>query len=836
MSAASHRRFRWSLASAFVLALAASPSIGDAAPRSVHPALSHIEPGSDLSERFLSRGRNGEVFVELILEGDVAPGLLRARGIEINTVAGRWMTARCPIGLMQALLATPGLDRVQVAERCKPYLNQSIPDAHVNQIRTVPPPAFSGQTGAGALVGVVDTGVDLGHGDFRLPDGRTRLLSLWDQTATTGTPPAGFTYGAAWDSAAINDGLTGESDPNGHGTHVLGIAGGDGSSTGNGVPAFTYVGVAPEADVMFVKTTFATSAIIDGVSYLFGRAAALGRPIVVNLSLGTQDGPHDGTYGFDLLINAITGPGKIVVASAGNSGEDNIHGRLDLNGTTPQTMVLNVPTYAKNPATQNDFLIFSGWYQGGDQISLTIVTPGGNTIGPIATGTSSTGNNTQDGYVNVENGTSAPFNSDNEIYIEIFDAFANRPPGDGSWQFIFTPVSLAEGGVVDMYLYAIQLGPAGAHASWTQGASFGGIVGSPGTADSTITIAAHTTKDCWGSIDGNTYCWNPLPVFGGIASFSSQGPRRDGAQKPDLSGPGFGVASAKSTLYAPPTALIVPDGVHYVEAGTSMSAPHVTGAVALLQAQPAWQAAGPSAIKQRLRSTARTDLNTGAVPNAVWGYGKLDVAAATAPPLIANVIYPPRGAQIPPGKPDSITVVLAGGSADSVTFALSTNGGGGYSIPLGTLYAVSPGSPRTLTWSVEHSMVTLQAKIRATAYSSSGTVTGFSDSLFLIQLVTAAEAVEAPRAFRLSANTPNPFNPITVIPFQLPARGRATLRIYSIQGALVRTLVDGILPEGVHNVTWNGRDDRGVALASGVYACELIQGEKRLSRKMSLLK
>ena len=135
-------------------------------------------------------------------------------------------------------------------------------------------------------------------------------------------------------------------------------------------------------------------------------------------------------------------------------------------------------------------------------------------------------------------------------------------------------------------------------------------------------------------------------------------------------------------------------------------------------------------------------------------------------------------------------------------------------------------------------MVTFQAKVRATAYTGPTTVTGFSDSLFLIQLTTAVESEEVSAAptFRLSANAPNPFNPVTVIPFQLPTRGRATLRVYSIHGALVRTLVDGVLAQGPHKANWDGRDDRGVALASGVYAYELIQGEKRLSRKMSLLK
>ncbi len=820
----------------FALALFA-PSSSFAAPRSVDPALNHIEPGTAMSDRFLARGRNGEVLVELMVEGDIAPGLLRARGIEVNTVTGRWMTARCPIGLLQAFLQMPGIDRVIVADRAKHNLDNSALDVQVNAIRNVPPPAFTGQTGIGVVIGDVDTGIDLGHSDFKHTNGTTRLLSLWDQTAATGTPPPGFTYGAEYSAAQINAGSAPETDPDGHGTHVMGIAGGNGSATGNGLPAYTYVGMAPEADLIMVKTTFGTSAIVDGVNYVFQRAAALGKQAVVNLSLGTQQGPHDGTFGFDTMVNALTGPGKIVVCSAGNSGEDNLHGQLDLNGVTPQTMTLSVPAYTKAPGTQNDYLLFSGWYEGDDQISLTIITPGGITIGPIVTGSQSTGNSTNDGYVNAFNATTVPSNGDNEIYVEIFDALANRAPASGTWQFRFTPVVLSTPGIVDMYLYSNHLGSGAALAKWVQGLAFGGVVGSPGSADSVITVGAHVTKDCWTAIDANTYCWNPRPTVGAIAAFSSQGPRRDGVLKPDLSAPGFGVTSSRSSLYNPPTALIAQDNVHYVEAGTSMAAPHVTGATALLLARPDWSGKSPSQIKARLRSTARTDGFTGTVPNNVWGYGKLNIQAAAAPLLALTVPYPPRGSQIPPGKQDSVRVVVAGAPSDSIEIDLSTDGGTTFPIRLGSLYGLSPG-PRTLVYFVDAAYNTLQAKVRATAHAGSTVATATSDSLFLIQTPAAVEVESAsPRpTFALARNTPNPFNPSTTIRFELAEAGRARLRIYSAQGGLVRTLVDEPLAARGYRVVWDGKDDRGLSAASGVYFYKLEEGPRSLTRKMSLLK
>ncbi len=815
--------------------LSAGVAAASQAPRSVPFALrAPVNPSLKINQRYLSANAHGGQMVEVFIEGDVAPEALRAKGIEVNTIAGGFATARCPLGLVDQLVATPGIRRLKVAERCKPNLDASGADIGLPSVRTLPPPDFTGQTGAGVLVGDVDTGIDLTHPDFQNPDGTTRLVALWDQT-TVGTPPPGFSYGAYWTGAQINSGLATEADSVGHGTHVLGIAAGDGSATGNGVPAFTYVGVAPKADLIFVKTDFSTTGIVDGVNFIFQRAAALGKKAVVNLSLGTQDGPHDGTYPFDQMISALTGPGKIVVASAGNSQQDALHGQLTLGGS-PQNMTLLVPNYTRNPGAGNDYMLFTGWYEGADQISVTITTPLGTVIGPVANGTESLGNATTAGFINISNGTTAPSNGDNEIYIEILDQVATQSPRQGTWTFKFTPVSIASTGRVDMYLFENGLGDGLSFVPWSQGLAVGGVVGSPGSADSVITAAAHTTKACWTSIDASTYCWNPMPPLNAIASFSGQGPLRDGRMKPDISAPGFGVSSARSAIAPTSTPLIMPDGVHVIEAGTSMAAPHVTGAVALLLAQPAWANGGSTAIRARLQQTARVDGFTGTVPNVAFGAGKLNVITALASLLVS---HPSKGQYIPPGKPDSVAVTVGGATADSVVLSLSTNGGTTYPIRLGKLTSVAPGLQRSLQFFVDLSMATAQAKVRGVVYTAGAvSVTSFSDSLFLIQAPTAVEILPTAAAphFALSANKPNPFNPVTTIAFGTEKAGKVTLRIFSAQGRLVRTLVDEAIPAGWYQKRWDGRNDAGRAMSSGVYFYELASDGKRLTRKMSLLK
>jgi hypothetical protein len=88
----------------------------------------------------------------------------------------------------------------------------------------------------------------------------------------------------------------------------------------------------------------------------------------------------------------------------------------------------------------------------------------------------------------------------------------------------------------------------------------------------------------------------------------------------------------------------------------------------------------------------------------------------------------------------------------------------------------------------------------------------------------------------LEQNTPNPFNPTTTIAYVLPERGRAMIRVYGADGRLVRTLVDAAQEAGPHEVTWDGRDEHGHVVSSGVYFYRLETDRFRDSKKMVLLK
>jgi hypothetical protein len=174
---------------------------------------------------------------------------------------------------------------------------------------------------------------------------------------------------------------------------------------------------------------------------------------------------------------------------------------------------------------------------------------------------------------------------------------------------------------------------AGAFARGLTGFDNRFLVGSPGNARSAITVGAFATRMCWPTTSGQV-CFVNREEVGDLARFSSGGPTRDLRLKPEITAPGIGIVSALSANSSVAANSIVPDGVHRLNSGTSMSAPHVTGSVALmLEVKPTLTA---DEVKQIFSRTAARDAFTfrkysdqpGAMPSDWWGYGKLDVPAA----------------------------------------------------------------------------------------------------------------------------------------------------------------------------------------------------------------
>ena len=164
-------------------------------------------------------------------------------------------------------------------------------------------------TGAGVLVAVIDSGIDYRHPDFRNEDGTTRIVALWDQTAVPRAgegPPEGYTQGVEYSRETINEALeqtdafaasqiVPQNDTSGHGTHVAGIAAGNGRASGG-----ANRGVAYESELLIVKLGVPgggsfprTTELMTAVDYCIRKARELLMPLAVNLSFGNNYGSHE---------------------------------------------------------------------------------------------------------------------------------------------------------------------------------------------------------------------------------------------------------------------------------------------------------------------------------------------------------------------------------------------------------------------------------------------------------------------------------------------------------------------------------------------------------------
>jgi subtilisin family serine protease len=486
-----------------------------------------------------------------------------------------------------------------------------------------------GVDGTGTLVGVADTGIDVTHPDFLDAAGHTRVAWLLDLSLKpagrypdlekkygilddNGNPIAGAVLDASMiDEVLAQAGSTKPQDEVGHGTHVTSIAAGNG-----GGPNKPYTGIAPSAGILFARVTgqgsqsISNDDLLRAVGFLFDRADSMGRPLVVNLSLGSDFGPHDGTMDWEQTLASYVGPahpGHALVVAAGNSGsivDTPIHQNVFVTPGTRLRVPLTEPTNLSGGAQV--------WVtmHAGAQINVGLDGPDGEWIAPVAPGQQGgkTASVYKAGVVNGSSVSGSPVPQGSNGAVVIWQGTV--PAG-------VYAVTLEGQGTVDLYVEGI--GDLAGSISFSSGIREG-TVNLPATSPALIAVGCTVNKSSWISIDkGAVGLSEPLldatgmmpdpsgamrPINSGeMCWFSSAGPTVTGVPKPEIAAPGAIVVAAMSgqalpgssgsiftnpscpgaTAGAPPDPKCLQVDAHdAVAVGTSMSAPMVAGAVALL--------------------------------------------------------------------------------------------------------------------------------------------------------------------------------------------------------------------------------------------------------------
>ena len=546
------------------------------------------------------------------------------------TSFGDYVTATLPLAIVRQVAELDGVSYVRAGNEATLLMDAARSEAGADQAQTGTQ-SFGPYTGKGVVVGIVDNGFEYGHADFRSEDGSTlRIKRVWDQNSSTGRAPEGFGYGTEYTTPEELLAARYDVRSTFHGSHVTGIAaGGDRQSK--------YYGVAPDADIVLVSFMNSDVSIAEGVKYIFDYAKSVGKPCVVNVSLGSHKGPHDGTSACDRLFDELTGPGRIIVGAAGNEAGYKMHASKLLTEEDPQlkTMIGYSDNTASSKASALDI-----WGGAGTKMSVKVVVV-----------------NTMTGKIMSE---LEPVSSDNPQSVDLYfptdsyvsgyaklvsttDPDNHRPNVQVTTSVTAIPTNRKVGVVVtgepgsEVHIWNNRYGDLlnANKAGWTAGDNRCTVGEIGGTGKSVISVGSYNTKMSYYTISGDYYTASEQAIgkYHDISAFSSLGPTADGRTKPEVTAPGAAVVSATSQYYTgflasnSVAASTGTDGKQYyydVSAGTSMASPYVAGTVALwLQADPNLT---PDDVRDLIDRSSRQDEFTSQgvdTPNT-WGAGKID--------------------------------------------------------------------------------------------------------------------------------------------------------------------------------------------------------------------
>ncbi|NNC94172.1 MAG: S8 family serine peptidase [Chitinophagales bacterium] len=540
----------------------------------------------------------------------------------------------------------------------RPLMDSALIKNNVFGVHSGLPPLTQNYTGRDVVIGIIDVGIYFDHKDFQRGDSSTRIRYIWDQRVSNSpNAPLGYGYGEEWSWIDIDAGNCTHVEPSngyGHGTNVTGIAAGNGSANGR------FKGVAPNAELVIVSINgndFLTN-VVDAIDYIYKKADALGKPCVINTSVGIYEGSHDGKDLHARIIENLIDDkeGRALVAAAGNAGGVKFHLGYDVeedssftwffenNSSKPIFYEVYSDTQdLKNVefsfAADNPSLYFyygrTEWLnvvddfdveEGSPDLVVQSIYDQGTLIGQVWT------------RVELSLGVY-------KIEVQIFPAVNSlywrfSTKGDGRVDLWSNKTYTGTSNMIQAGLPSVQTMPE--IATYKLPDALQNMVSSWQCSPKVITVANYVNRTVYTDYNLDLHDVNSengaIPsVSNDLYPTSSYGPARTGIVKPDIAATGSatlctGNLTNNNALIGSGQGFKVAEGgLHNRNGGTSMASPVVAGIVALyLEKNPnaRW-----NEIKEAIISSAKSDHYTGITPNYGWGYGKVDAMAALSFPV-----------------------------------------------------------------------------------------------------------------------------------------------------------------------------------------------------------
>lgn len=492
--------------------------------------------------------------------------------------------------------------------------------------------------GKGIIVGVIDCGFDFNHINLCDSAGNTRVKAVYlpfDDTGRTIMVNRIQLPGTCFETPERIKALTTDDPNTTHGTQTAGIAAGSYEANG-------WYGIAPEADIVacgMPEGELNDVKLAHCISYIDDYAKRVGKPYVINISMGCNVGAHDGTSFLSTVIKQFAGPGKIFVVSAGNDGDQPVCIHESLTSKTDTITVL-LSGYSPTGGLKRSGCV-NAWSRGAKPFNSRLVVvniSNGNVVyksrslGTTTTGVTAHFDTETDEQLAQYYTGSVDFSgtieaNGNGSSLVTLDMKTKNPSYVIGIQY-YSPLS------TDLTIWTSQYAYFNTYGyPWVSSGSPVGSINELAASDSVISVGSYNTKQYVPLRDGTEYFRHNSTPFE-ISYYSSFGPDENGISRPDVCAPGSVVISSGNRYdlhphnlqYWQPSAFV--DGVEYPycpDLGTSMSAPVVTGAIALwLQANPTLSTAD---IRDVLRQTSYKDYQVTHGNPERWGSGKLDINA-----------------------------------------------------------------------------------------------------------------------------------------------------------------------------------------------------------------